>query len=54
MQTLVGAANYNYLTSIFVNLGVFLVAVAIAIIVVRAIKIEQKGYKLLFVLYILF
>jgi hypothetical protein len=53
MQTLVGATN-GYLISIFVNLGVFLISIGIAIIVIRSIKIEQKGYKLLFVLYILF
>jgi hypothetical protein len=35
-------------------LGVIAVAIIMTILVIRFIKVDQKGYKLLFVLYVLF
>ncbi|MDR2369377.1 MAG: MFS transporter, partial [Mycoplasmataceae bacterium] len=39
---------------IYLNIAVIIIAITVAILVIRLIKIEQKGYKLLFVCYTLF
>jgi hypothetical protein len=39
---------------IYINVIVLVIAITIAIIVIKFVKIEQKGYKLLFILYTLF
>jgi hypothetical protein len=39
---------------VYINIIVIVLAVVTAILVIRFIKIEQKGYKLLFICYTLF
>jgi hypothetical protein len=52
MRTLISDFSNNL--AVYVNIGVIVLAIVVAILVIRFIKVEQKGYKLLFVLYTLF